>query len=47
VFGSEFTSTDGNALARFFLYQALWVLAATVALLLCVPWVKKLMGGAR
>ena len=47
VFGSEFTSTDGNGLARFFLYQALWVLAATVALLLCVPWVKKLMGGAR
>jgi POT family proton-dependent oligopeptide transporter len=47
VLGSEFTSTDGVALAHFFLYQALWVLAATVALVLCAPWVKRLMGGVK
>jgi proton-dependent oligopeptide transporter, POT family len=47
VLASEFTSTDGQALARFFLHQALWVLVATVALLACVPWLKKLMSGVK
>src|SRR5260221_4627173 len=47
VFGGEFTSTDGNKLSRFFLYQALWVLAATLLLLVCVPWVKRLMARGR
>ncbi len=47
VFGGEFTSTDGNKLSRFFLYQALWVLAATLVLIACVPWVKRLMGHGR
>ena len=27
--------------------QALWVGVATIALLACVPWVKKLMGGVK
>ena len=47
VMASEFTSTDGYALAKFFLTQTLWVGGATVALLACVPWLKKLMGGVR
>jgi POT family proton-dependent oligopeptide transporter len=47
VLAGEFTSTDGNALAAFFLKQALWVGVATVAFLACVPWVKKLMGGVK
>src|SRR5207253_5336896 len=47
VLGGEFTATDGAGLAHFFLLQAFWVLGATVALVLCVPWVKRLMGGAR
>jgi POT family proton-dependent oligopeptide transporter len=44
VLAGDFTATNGNELARFFLHQALWVVAATVALLACVPWVKRLMG---
>jgi POT family proton-dependent oligopeptide transporter len=47
VLASEFTATDGNALADFFLHQALWVGIATVVLLACVPWLKKLMGGVK
>jgi POT family proton-dependent oligopeptide transporter len=47
VLASEFTSTDGNALAHFFLVQAAWVGGATLALLACVPWVKRLMGGVK
>jgi POT family proton-dependent oligopeptide transporter len=47
VLASEFTATDGQALAGFFLHQAIWVGVATLALLACVPWVKKLMGGVR
>ncbi|MEY4387331.1 MAG: hypothetical protein RLY20_2614 [Verrucomicrobiota bacterium] len=47
VLSSEFTSTDGRALANFFLHQSLWVVGATVALLACVPWLKKLMGGVK
>ncbi len=47
VLAGEFTSTDGNALSHFFLVQAGWVGVATLVLLVCVPWVKKLMGGVR
>jgi POT family proton-dependent oligopeptide transporter len=47
VLAGEFTSTDGNVLAAFFLKQALWVGVAAVALLAGVPWVKKLMGGVK
>ncbi len=47
VFAAEFSSTDGTALARFFLYQSFWVLVATLLLLACVPWLKKLMGDTR
>jgi len=47
VMAGEFTSTDGNALAKFFLTQALWVGVATVVLLACVPWLKRLMGGVK
>ena len=47
VLAGEFTSTDGHALAAFFLRQALWVGVATAALLACVPWIKKLMGGVK
>ena len=43
----EFTSTDGIALAKYFSTQALWVGGATLALLACVPWLKKLMGGVK
>ena len=35
------------ALAAFFQKQVLWVGVATLALLVMVPWVKKLMGGIR
>jgi POT family proton-dependent oligopeptide transporter len=47
VLAGEFTSTDGNALAAFFLKQALWVGVAAMAFLACIPWVKKLMGGVK
>ena len=47
VLAGEFTSTDGNALAGFFLHQAMWVGVATIALFACVPWVKRLMGGVK
>ena len=47
IMASEFTSTDGNALAKFFLTQTLWVAGATVALIACVPWLKRLMGGVK
>ena len=47
VLAGEFTSTDGHALADFFLKQALWVGIATLALLACVPWLKRLMGGVK
>lgn len=47
VLAGEFKSTDPAALANFFLHQAYWVGAAMVALLLCVPWLKKLMGGVK
>lgn len=47
VMAGDFTSTDGTALAKFFLHQALWVGVATIVLLACVPWLKRLMGGIR
>ena len=47
VMSGEFTATDGNALAKFFLNQALWVGGATLVLLLCVPWLRRLMGGVK
>jgi POT family proton-dependent oligopeptide transporter len=47
VLAGEFTSNDGQALAGFFLHQALWVLVATLLLLACVPWLKRLMGTVR
>jgi len=47
VVAGEFTSTDGNKLAQFFLSQTLWVVIATVALLASVRWLKRLMGNVR
>lgn len=47
VMAGEFTSTDGHALAKFFLTQTLWVGVATLVLLACVPWLKRLMGGVK
>jgi len=47
VMAGEFTSTDGNALAKFFLEQTVWVGVATVVLIACVPWLKRLMGGIK
>jgi POT family proton-dependent oligopeptide transporter len=47
VMAGEFTSTDGHALAKFFLTQTLWVGVATLVLLVCVPWLKRLMGGIK
>jgi len=47
VMSGEFTATDGNALARFFLNQSLWVGGAMVVMLLCAPWLRRLMGGVR
>jgi POT family proton-dependent oligopeptide transporter len=47
VLAGHFESKDPNALADFFLKQAMWVGVATLALLALVPWVKRLMGGIR
>ena len=47
LMAGEFTSTDGHALAKFFLIQALWVGGAVVALLACKPWLKRLMGDVK
>jgi POT family proton-dependent oligopeptide transporter len=47
VISGEFTATDGHALAKFFLNQSLWVGGATLVLLMCVPWLKRLMGGVK
>ncbi|MEO6567901.1 MAG: peptide MFS transporter [Opitutaceae bacterium] len=47
VLAGHFTSTDGDALAGFFLKQTMWVGVAAVVLFALVPWVKKLMGGVR
>jgi POT family proton-dependent oligopeptide transporter len=41
---AEFTDTDPDKLARFFLHQALIVGACAAALFVLVPWVKRLMG---
>ncbi len=47
VMSGEFTATDGHVLAKFFLNQSLWVGGATLVLLMCVPWLKRLMGGVK
>jgi proton-dependent oligopeptide transporter, POT family len=47
VLAGHFESKDPNALADFFLRQAMWVGVATIVLLMLVPWVKRLMGGIR
>ena len=47
VMAGGFTATDGHALAKGFLTQALWVGGATVALIACIPWLKRLMGGVK
>ena len=47
VLAGHFESKDPDALAQFFLKQAMWVGVATVILLALVPWVKRLMGGVR
>ena len=46
VIANAFASGSAN-MSDFFLHQALWVGAATVVLLACVPWLKKLMGGVK
>ena len=45
--GHAFTATDGQTLARFFLNQSLCVGGAMLVLLMCVPWLKRLMGGVK
>jgi POT family proton-dependent oligopeptide transporter len=45
VLGSGFTATDASGLAVFFLQQSALVGAATLLLLVLVPWVKRLMSG--
>jgi POT family proton-dependent oligopeptide transporter len=47
VLAGEFTSTDPDQLARFFLHQALWVAAFVVVLVALVPWLKRLMGNVK
>ena len=47
VLAGHFTSTNGEALAAFFLKQTLWVGIAAAVLFALVPWVKKLMGNVR
>ncbi|MEY2880959.1 MAG: hypothetical protein RLZZ15_3339 [Verrucomicrobiota bacterium] len=47
VLAGHFESTNADDLANFFLKQALLAAGATLALLACVPWVKRLMGGVR
>ena len=47
ILGSGYTADDPQGLSSFFLQQAAAVGIATVALLLLVPWLKRLMGGVR
>jgi len=47
VLAGEFTATNPAELANFFLHQALWVGAFTVALIVMVPWLKRLMGSVK
>ncbi len=47
VLASDFDAAHPSRLAHSFLLQSLWVGAATLALLACVPWVKRLMGGVK
>jgi POT family proton-dependent oligopeptide transporter len=47
VLGEGFTATDAHGLAMFFLQQAAMVGVATLALIVLVPWLKRLMAGVR
>jgi POT family proton-dependent oligopeptide transporter len=47
ILAGNFTSVDPAALGHFFLVEAAWVGAASLALLAMVPWIKRLMGGVR
>ncbi len=47
VLGTGFTSTNAVALAQFFLQQAAMVAVATLALVVLVPWLKRMMRGVR
>ncbi len=47
VLAEDFDPSQPASLASYFLHQALWVGLATAALLACVPWLKKLMGGVK
>ncbi len=47
VLAGHFTSTNSTELVSFFLKQAMFVGAATLALFALVPWVKRLMGNVR
>lgn len=47
VLAGDLDAPSAGDLAHFFLKQSLWVAAATLALLACVPWVKKMMGGVK
>lgn len=47
VLASDFDAAHPAQLAHSFLLQAIGVGAATLALLACVPWVKRLMGGVK
>jgi POT family proton-dependent oligopeptide transporter len=47
VLGSGYSADDPQGLSSFFLQQAAAVGVAALALLLLVPWLKRLMGGVR
>ena len=44
VIAEDFASTNPQALSNFFLQQTVVVAAATLALFLLTPWVRRLMG---
>lgn len=47
LLAGDFKTSNPAGLADFFLHQALFVGACTLALFALVPWMKKLMGGVR
>ena len=47
ILGSGYTADDPQGLSSFFLQQAAAVGVTTLALLLLLPWLKRLMGGVR
>jgi len=47
ILAADFTAVDAGRLAAFFLGQAVWVGAATLALLALGPWMRRLMGHLR